>query len=254
VDRGGHNPLYLAVREFGWQRFTWKPILITNNHMINYLEKNPGVELGQNSLYILRSFTQFESRVIEQAFFSQLRHRLNGVHTVIFPFVNWQNDSWVHFEKDSISLRVESKDRKVILIYPSKNRAAISLGIPNTTLDRYINLQNYPVYSTDLNLEVFLINPAKHLTQDSPKYYDPDTISPISNIDLYALEKGKLFALCIDKETVYGVCDNPSHAALSLDGKSDNKYIRRYISLERPVLVEPRYGIFCDESWMKREY
>lgn len=38
---------------------------------------------------------------------------------------------------------------------------------------------------------------------------------------------------------MYGIYDNSSHAALTLDNKSDNKYIRRYINLERPVIVGP---------------
>jgi hypothetical protein len=38
---------------------------------------------------------------------------------------------------------------------------------------------------------------------------------------------------------LYGIFDTPSDAALSLDGKSDSKYIRRYINLERPVMVGP---------------
>jgi hypothetical protein len=122
--------------------------------------------------------------------------------------------------------------------FPSKNRAAISLGIPNTTLDRYINLQNHSVYSPVLDMDVFLIDPNKPLSQDSPKFFK-NTYPPISGVDLDELEKGKLFALCLDKKTVYGVYDNPGHAASSLDDRSDNKYISRYVNLERPVLVGP---------------
>ena len=37
----------------------------------------------------------------------------------------------------------------------------------------------------------------------------------------------------------FGVYNNPSQAAKTLDGKSESKYISRYINLERPVLVGP---------------
>lgn len=121
--------------------------------------------------------------------------------------------------------------------YTSRNRAAVSLGIPKTTFDRYINLENRPVYSPVLDMDVFLIDPAKPLLQDSPKYSHTDDLLPITDIDLHALEKGKLYALLLDKKTIFGVYDNPSRAAMCLDGKSEDKYIRRYINLERPVLV-----------------
>ena len=54
---------------------------------------------------------------------------------------------------------------------------------------------------------------------------------PITGLDLYGLEKGKLFALFLDKKTIFGVYDNPSQAARSIDGRSDSKYISRYINL-----------------------
>jgi chemotaxis signal transduction protein len=123
--------------------------------------------------------------------------------------------------------------------YSSKNRAAVSLGIPKTTLDRYINFKNYPVYSPVLDMEVFLIDPSKPLSQGSPDYRQTDNLIPITEIDLYKLEKGKLFALLLDKKSIFGVYDNPSQAAKSLDGKAESKYISRYINLEYPVSVGP---------------
>jgi hypothetical protein len=45
----------------------------------------------------------------------------------------------------------------------------------------------------------FLIDPAKPLSQDSPKFFKNES-TPISDVDLDGLEKGKLFALCLDKK------------------------------------------------------
>ena len=75
-DRGGDNVLYLAVRELGWRCFIWKPLILTTNHINNFVSHNPGYELDLESLFILRAFTQFEVRVYEQALlthFSRLR-------------------------------------------------------------------------------------------------------------------------------------------------------------------------------------
>lgn len=50
----------------------------------------------------------------------------------------------------------------------SKNRAAIYLGIPKTTFDRYVNLKNRSVYSPILKIDVFLIDKSKPLPEDLP--------------------------------------------------------------------------------------
>jgi len=79
--------------------------------------------------------------------------------------------------------------------FASKNRAAISLGIPKTTLDRYVNLKNFTVYSPVLDMDVYIIDPSKPLSEDSPSYTTTDKVETITGVDLHALEKGKLFML-----------------------------------------------------------
>jgi hypothetical protein len=83
----------------------------------------------------------------------------------------------------SIPLTVKGPNREILLVYPSKNRAAISLGIPNTTLARYINLENYSVFSPVLNMNVFLVDPSLPLSQDSPIYCHSE-LPLISDVDL----------------------------------------------------------------------
>ena len=192
-SRGGNSALYLAVRELGWERFTWKPILITNNYIITFLQQNPGLDLGIESLSILRSFTQFEARLYEQAFLTHYLPKLNSGFTVLFPFVNLQKSNLPQLDS-SIPLTVKGPNLEILLVYPSKNRAAISLGIPNTTLARYINLENYSVFSPVLNMNVFLVDPSLPLSQDSPIYCHSE-LPLISDVDLWQFEKGKLFAL-----------------------------------------------------------
>lgn len=103
-------------------------------------------------------------------------------------------------------------------------------------------------------MDVYLIDPSKPLSEDSPSYTTTDEAMAITGVDLYALEKGKLFALLLDKKSLFGVYNNPSQAAKSLDGKSDSRYISRYINLERPVAVGQDKTFVCHESWLKIEY
>jgi hypothetical protein len=62
-------------------------MIITTNHMSKILQENPGLVLNLDSLDILRSFTQFEARVYEQAILSHYNPKLNSGYTVVFPFV-----------------------------------------------------------------------------------------------------------------------------------------------------------------------
>ena len=234
-ERGGSNSLYLSVQKHGWHTFIWKPLVITNNYINNFTKQNPEHELCLESLFILRSFTQFEVRFYEQLLLTHFRPPLNSSYIVVFPFNNGES---THLMRDSSKpLEVRAGDNSLLMKFSSKNRAAVSLGIPNTTLDRYINLKNFTVYSPVLDMDVYLIDPFMPLSEDSPSYTKTDGFLPITGVDLYALAKGKLFALLLDKKSLFGVYDNPSQAAKSLDGKSDSRYISRYINIERPVVV-----------------
>lgn len=85
-------------------------------------------------------------------------------------------------------------------------------------------------------MDVLIEDLSTPLSTNSPDFSQSDIV-PVSDIDLYSLEKGKLYAISKDKKSIYGVFDNPSKAAKSLDNKSDSRYIRRYINLERLVTV-----------------
>jgi hypothetical protein len=238
-ERGGSTSLYLSVRKHGWHNFIWRPLIITNNYINNFTKQNPEHELSLESLFILRSFTQFEGRLYEQFFLTQFRPKLNTNYTVVFPFSNREKSAHIMYEGSKpIEVRVgDNTSKQFLMKFSSKNRAAVSLGIPKTTLDRYINLKNFTIYSPVLEMDVYLIDPSKPLSEDSPSYTTTDGVMTITGVDLHALAKGKLFALLLDKKSLFGVYDNPSQAALSLDGKSDSRYISRYINLERPVAV-----------------
>lgn len=80
-------------------------------------------------------------------------------------------------------------------------------------------------------MDVFLIDPSKPLSPDSPSYPKTDNLMQLTGVDLYGFSKGKLFALLMDKKSIFGEYRNPSHAAKSLDGKTESKYISGYINL-----------------------
>lgn len=234
-ERGGSTSLYLSVRKHGWHNFLWRPLIITDNYVNNFTKQNPEYELSLESLFILRSFTEFEVRFYEQFLLTQFRPKLNSIYNVVFPFSNWGKSAYPMFERSKpIEVWVGVK---YLMKFSSKNRAAISLGIPKTTLDRYINLKRFTIYSPVLDMDIYLRDPSKPLSEDSPSYTTTDKIMDITDIDLQALAKGKLFAILLDKKSLFGVYENPSQAAKSLDGKLDSRYISRYINLERPVVV-----------------
>jgi hypothetical protein len=237
-EKGGSTSLYLSIRKHGWQNFAWRPLILTNNYINNFTKQNPEYELSLESLFILRSITQFEVRLYEQFWLTQFRPGLNSNYVVGFPFSNGGDISTYHMYDSSKPIEVRVGDNTQFLMkFSSKNRAAVSLGIPKTTLERYINLTNFTIYSPVLEMDVYLIDPSKPLSEDSPSYTTTDGVMTITDVDLYALAKGKLFALLLDKKSIFGVYENPSQAAKILDGKSDSRYISRYINLERPVAV-----------------
>jgi hypothetical protein len=188
-------------------------------------------------LFILRSITQFEARLYEQFLLTEFRPQLNSNYTVVFPFSNRDISAYQKYDSSKPIEVIGGDNSQFLMKFTSKNRAAIALGIPKTSLDRYINLKNFTIYSPVLEMDVYLIDSSKPLSEDSPSYTTTDGVLTITGVDLYALPKGKLFALLLDKKSLFGVYDNPTQAAKSLDGKSDSRYISRYINLERPVVV-----------------
>lgn len=226
---------------------------MSNNHLTSYIEQNPGISLDLTEVYTLRAFTQFEIRSLEQALLSHFSPVLNGTYTVVFPFVRWQAGD-VITDQGSMALVVKSVDGKLNLNYASKSKAAIALGIPKTTLDRYTNLRGFPVYSPILGTEVLLIDESRPLSDDAPVFSSESSIPTISGVNLTDLEKGKLYALCMDKKTIYGVYTNSREAAITLDGRSDSRYISRYINKEYPITVsedqEPVFFVMHPE-WLE---
>lgn len=248
--RGGNSKLYTYVKNNGgWGKMEGQPILITPNHLLEFLKKNPSYKLSLNGIYMLRSLTQFEIRVIEQALISHFSPILNSSHSIIYSFINWTSN-YTPTLQNNVRIKVFSASNGpinnstiidkvgIITEFDSIANAAIGLGVSKTTIGRYINTIS-PLASPLLELDVFIVDVSRPLTNNAVIFEDTTLLSPITDFDLYSLPMGKLIALNSNKDPVnyYGIYNSPANAALALDNKTEYKYISRYINLERPVEV-----------------
>lgn len=239
-DRGGNSSFYQYVRQSGgWTNFTWGPVITLPNYLILFGQTVQGIVSPQDTL-ILRAFTEYQVRIYEQALFNFYKPKLNGGYLVNFSFLNWQEGASVS-TLDGLVTEARDQEGNIIGSYNSRNAAVTGLGIPRVTLQRYMNLASYPVYSPVLGVDVYIVDPNMPMSEEQPTYPTQSHLSPIHGVDLHSLPSGSLYALLEDKETVYGQYDSPGEAAKE-DGKSDNKYIRRYINLEQ--LVKLSNGIY----------
>ena len=68
----------LVKNKGGWTSFIWQPLLKTPNHTLLFIASIPEYRLDANKLFMLRSLTQFEARVFEQAILSYYNPDLNS--------------------------------------------------------------------------------------------------------------------------------------------------------------------------------
>lgn len=230
-------------------------ILTTPNHILQFLSPNPNYRLDLNKIYMLKSLTQFEIRVREQAIISYFKPNLNSSHSIIYSFINW-NPAHIPSIRNNIKLKVFNASNGTIsrsniinnigLIteFDSIGSAAIALSFGVfQKLSRYINTIS-SLESPLLEFDVFIIDPNRPLTNKAVSFAEGETkttkfLPEITDFDLYSLPMGKLVALNSNKDPIayYGVFKNAAEAALVLDNKTEFKYISRYINLERTVEV-----------------
>lgn len=241
LQRGGNTPLYNSINLHKFKNFTWSPIITSTNHINSFLKRlslSQTAILTDQEIYILRSFTQFEARIYEQSLIKDILPSLNNSLTVIFPFLNWKEGELTLKEESDRYLIAVSKEKSFTISFSSTNAAVRALGIPKTTLNRYVNYINISLESPIWGKEIYIINNRKPLLEGKPEN-SRTAHEKISDINLFNLESGKLYAYLRDKTTLLGTFKSPNEAAFLLDGKKDSKYISRFINLERPVIVSP---------------
>jgi cytochrome c oxidase subunit 2 len=224
--------LYSAAVPLGWFNFTWSQLVSTTNYMFEYT-KSVSISLTDEQAYILRSFTQFEARIFEQALLSY-HFPLQG-HTIVFPFMAW-HPGYTDGNTDGVAITATSVNTGEVYQFSSINQAAVMLGLSRASVMRYLNLIGRYVHSPVIG-DVYLVDPNRSMEDRVPSQRWLNSSDPISGINIDNLEPGKLYAFHTDKVTLFGTYTSPGEAAMVLDGKIDNKYIRRYINLERIVLV-----------------
>lgn len=226
--------LYRAAVPLGWSNFTWSLLVNTTNYMFEYAN-SVSISITDEEAYILRSFTQFEARIFEQALLSYHFPLLNGGHTIVFPFMGWQT-GYTDGNTDGVAITATSVNTGEVYRFSSINQAAVMLGLSRASVARYLNLIGRYVHSPVIG-DVYVVDPNRSMEDRVPSQRWLNCSDPISGINLYTLELGKLYAFHPDKVTLFGTYTSPGEAAMLLDRKTDNKYIRRYINLEHIVLV-----------------
>ena len=89
----------------------------------------------------------------------------------------------------------------LITEFYSIGNAATWLGVSKTTISRYINTIS-SLESPFLDLDVFIIDPNRPLTNKTVTFFDTNLFSQIKDFDFYSLPIAKLIALNSNKDPV----------------------------------------------------
>lgn len=153
-DGRGNTRFYQYLRKNGgWNNFSWIP-LYSQVELVNrfyFIQENKGVfPSSPQELLILKAFSQFQIRIIEQALITHYNPDLVTQILVSFTFGNWSSSQTKDLSK-GVSIIIYDNSGNVVSKFNSQNDAALFLGIAATTLRRYTNLKNVPVFSPTLN-------------------------------------------------------------------------------------------------------
>jgi hypothetical protein len=120
-------------------------------------------------------------------------------------------------------------------------RLASYLGITryNTMIER-LNNSKVHTYSPTFDLDVTFLQIGMKYSDQALKGFTINE-TPITDVDLFSLPD-EIIALQSDKCTKFNIYTSASHAAYSIDGKVEFKYIERYINVNK--LVETNAGFF----------
>lgn len=232
VRRAGTALLYAVMLPIKWKGAYYAPVVTVTNYSEGYTAE-VGPWVSEEELVILQAFTQFHIRLYEQALITYYSSILNGHTAVVFPFMSWspgQKPITTGTEIEATS--VETGET---LSFSSIGLCATTLGLAQTTMLRVINtgkalLTKYGQY--------LFVDPARpdHLRAQNWSHEKPT----VQGIDLEELPTGVLLAYRSDKITLFGSYASPTDAMNQLDpGRTDNKYIRRWINKEHLVTVTP---------------
>jgi len=186
------RPLYNRARDLGGlEQFNWHVPYTQVNHETAFMLNNPNLAADNKIRFILRSFTQYELYVREQAlisFFNTDVQGLNGKGPVSFTWSNWMDDQPVL--TGNLNLFLYYSDGSLVTDEPlssvSKGGELLGLiwfglvwfglvwfGVDRRDFNRYINLDGHYIRSPNLdNKLIRIFNPLREMRQGIPPPYD----------------------------------------------------------------------------------
>lgn len=159
----------------------------------------PSLSLDSRSHFILKSFTEFYIRTLEQAMISFYGPEINDDRIVSYNFSNVNIKEY----KDSNTNIVETFDEDGILYKTFNNYQEVcsQLGITRSQLDWNMNVLSNYVFSPVANKNLLIINKNKDISL-KPKPHKSELLANIVGIDFNSLEKGYYYLVLSDKKTI----------------------------------------------------
>lgn len=168
------RPLYNRCREIGGiEQFNWHVPYTQVNHETAFMLENPNLAGNKSIRLILRSFTQYELYVREQALISFYQTDVNGLNgkgPVTFTFLNWKNNQ--HVLTGDLNLFLYYSDGSLVTDEPmtSVSKAAEFLGVDRRDFTRYINLEDYSLNAPNLdNQPIRILDPLQEMKEGLPR-------------------------------------------------------------------------------------
>lgn len=203
-----------------------------------FLAENKGHQFSKEEVAALEKFTSFFIRLHEQAMITLVNPTLN-TDNVKFT-ANWSESS---SDSEDTTYRVVSADTGQPVAPPTSKR-----GLTRQTGKTYNQVSDYldhvsSFYSDLLECDVLL----RTIGNQGPFKTGPVqtswvTTDPIEGFDVGSLPDGLIHLLDSNKQPTEMSYSSHKDAAWTLDGKSESKYIERYINVER--MVETSKGTF----------
>lgn len=204
----------------GMSKLDWIPLTQSPNYYNIFVADNPG-EAGRKLQEVLNCFTQYETRMVEQAVKSHSCPHWNGSDTDITFQSKWLFSlDRGHAGARSILAETKSGD-----IYPfeSIRSASDTLKVDNSSLSTIINHANNYAFSKPLGDHVRFYEQGVTLIQEGA-YRKADTIQEYPGIDYESLPKGKIVMFDSDLNMI-DEFDGGADALTSLGFSKDSLHI-----------------------------
>lgn len=163
--------------------------------------KYPNLSLDTKSYFILKSFTEFYIRTLEQAMISYYKPEINDDRIVSYDFSNVNINEFKGISNNF----VESYDEQGNLYktFNSYQEACTQLGITRNKLEYNLNVIDKYVFSpvANKNLQIICRNREIRL---KPNVHKSQITPEITGVDFNSLDLGFFYLILQDKKTIIG--------------------------------------------------